>query len=89
MSAYYAGFIDGKIGLPYEPGDLKGEPETRYADGFAASRDFRDTHQTVKHSHFAGTAVGKHIDECAICGQDLRCAIHSTASATLKPQGVE
>ncbi len=28
------------------------------------------------HVHAAGTLVGKHIDECARCGQDLRASIH-------------
>lgn len=31
----------------------------------------------LAHIHVAGTTVGKHIDECARCGQDLRCSIHS------------
>ncbi len=30
------------------------------------------------HVHVAGTTVGKHIDECAECGRDLRDPIHST-----------
>ena len=30
------------------------------------------------HMHVAGTTVGKHIDECALCGRDLRNPIHST-----------
>lgn len=29
------------------------------------------------HTHAAGTAVGKHIDECAVCGKDIRHPIHS------------
>lgn len=28
------------------------------------------------HYHVAGTTVGKHIDECAVCGRDLRDPIH-------------
>ena len=28
------------------------------------------------HEHAAGTLVGKHIDECAICGHDIRHEIH-------------
>ena len=28
------------------------------------------------HIHKAGTTFGKHIDECALCGLDLRDAIH-------------
>ena len=31
---------------------------------------------TKPHMHAAGTLIGKHIDECSICGQDLRCEIH-------------
>jgi len=30
----------------------------------------------LTHIHVAGTTVGKHIDECARCGQDLRSDIH-------------
>lgn len=33
--------------------------------------------QSERHMHVAGTTVGKHIDECAKCGQDLRADIHS------------
>jgi hypothetical protein len=29
------------------------------------------------HTHAAGTMVGKPIDECAICGHDIRHEIHS------------
>ena len=29
-----------------------------------------------KHIHKAGTTVGKHIDECALCGHDIRHEIH-------------
>lgn len=28
------------------------------------------------HCHVAGTTVGKDIDECAVCGHDIRSAIH-------------
>lgn len=30
-----------------------------------------------RHMHIAGTTVGKHIDECAKCGEDIRSPIHS------------
>ena len=30
-----------------------------------------------KHIHRAGTTVGKHIDECALCGHDIRHEIHA------------
>lgn len=30
----------------------------------------------LPHIHAAGTLAGKHIDECAHCGQDLRSSIH-------------
>lgn len=36
------------------------------------------TDPTKPHIHAAGTLVGKHIDACAICGQDLRCDIHDS-----------
>jgi hypothetical protein len=35
----------------------------------------------LPHVHKAGTTVGKDIDECARCGQDLRSAIHRTAQS--------
>lgn len=25
-----------------------------------------------KHTHVAGTTAGRHIDECAVCGHDIR-----------------
>lgn len=28
------------------------------------------------HMHYAGTLAGKHIDECAKCGKDIRNPIH-------------
>ena len=31
------------------------------------------------HCHAAGTLIGKHIDECAICGMDIRNPIHARA----------
>jgi hypothetical protein len=31
------------------------------------------------HCHAAGTMVGKSIDECAICGHDIRHPIHAGA----------
>ena len=31
---------------------------------------------TAPHVHVAGTTIGKHIDECALCGDDLRSPIH-------------
>lgn len=30
------------------------------------------------HTHSAGTLVGKHIDECAKCGLDIRSDVHSS-----------
>jgi hypothetical protein len=33
------------------------------------------------HCHVAGTTVGKHIDECARCGRDLRHPIHLRSAA--------
>jgi hypothetical protein len=35
---------------------------------------------TKKHMHIAGTTVGKDIDTCAVCGEDLRADIHSQIS---------
>lgn len=33
------------------------------------------------HFHAAGTMAGKHIDECALCGRDLRDPIHKRGTA--------
>jgi hypothetical protein len=44
-------------------------------DGYWALR-IRPHADDLPHIHVAGTTVGKHIDECARCGQDLRCSIH-------------
>lgn len=33
--------------------------------------------RSERHTHVAGTTVGKDIDECAKCGQDLRADIHA------------
>jgi len=43
-------------------------------DGFWALR----VHGTFDqpHCHVAGTTIGKDIDECAVCGRDLRHEIH-------------
>lgn len=43
---------------------------------------FDPEHQAVTpgHIHVAGTTVGKHIDECAKCGCDLRHPIHATSA---------
>lgn len=30
------------------------------------------------HCHAAGTMIGKHIDECAVCGRDIRDPIHTS-----------
>jgi hypothetical protein len=38
------------------------------------------------HMHVAGTTVGKHIDECALCGQDLRCEVHRSSSSLSSAQ---
>lgn len=33
----------------------------------------------LPHCHVAGTTIGKHIDECAKCGHDIRHPIHAGA----------
>lgn len=43
-------------------------------DGYWALRIWKG------HSHVAGTMAGKHIDECAQCGADLRHPVHSKSS---------
>ncbi len=32
----------------------------------------------TKHVHVAGSTIGKHIDECARCGHDIRHEIHGS-----------
>ena len=46
-------------------------------DGYWVLRVYRG------HIHVAGTTVGKHIDECARCGRDLRHPIHSESHRVL------
>lgn len=48
-------------------------------DGFWALRIFSMHENAKPHTHVAGTTIGKHIDECAVCGQDLRCDVHRTS----------
>lgn len=45
------------------------------ADGYWALR-LTPHANDLQHIHVAGTTVGKDIDECAQCGQDLRASIH-------------
>jgi hypothetical protein len=42
----------------------------------AIKNDYDTYLKTFSHYHVAGTTVGKHIDECAKCGLDLRDLIH-------------
>lgn len=44
-------------------------------DGYWALR-LHVSAQSLPHYHVAGTTVGKDIDECAKCGQDIRSDIH-------------
>lgn len=44
-------------------------------DGYWALR-IRPDKLDLPHGHGAGTMVGKDIDECAYCGQDIRANIH-------------
>ncbi len=46
-------------------------------DGYLALRIIPHA-DDLPHMHVAGTTVGKDIDECARCGQDIRCSIHRT-----------
>ena len=44
-------------------------------DGYWVIR-FTPHADDLAHIHVAGTTVGRHVDECARCGQDLRASIH-------------
>lgn len=44
-------------------------------DGYWAIR-LKPHADDLPHTHAAGTLAGKHIDECARCGQDIRSSIH-------------
>lgn len=47
------------------------------ADGYWALRFFADDKANKPHTHVAGTMTGKDIDECSLCGQDLRSPVHA------------
>ena len=40
------------------------------------AQDSLDVVTETPHLHVAGTTIGKHIDECAKCGNDIRARIH-------------
>lgn len=46
-------------------------------DGFWALRFLKDEKANRPHCHVAGTMTGKHIDECSLCGMDIRDEIHA------------
>lgn len=35
------------------------------------------------HIHVAGHSDGLHIDECALCGQDIHCKIHNSKTEAI------
>jgi len=48
-----------------------------FAEGwFQADLDLRKKNGQ-QHMHVSGATVGQHIDDCAICGRDLRHEIHA------------
>lgn len=46
-------------------------------DGFWALRIQADDKKNRPHCHVAGTMTGKDIDECSLCGRDIRDEIHA------------
>lgn len=54
---------------------------TQRKDGYWALRLYKG------HTHVAGTTVGKHIDECARCGCDLRHPVHSAQNQVFSSPG--
>lgn len=40
------------------------------------AQDSLDVVTETPHLHVAGTTIGRHIDECAKCGHDIRARIH-------------
>lgn len=47
-------------------------------DAYDAAKKAVIVYEGRDHHHVAGTTIGKHIDECAICGKDLRDPIHGS-----------
>jgi hypothetical protein len=43
----------------------------------AARENLKWARRSKPHTHVAGTTIGRDIDECAVCGADLRAGIHS------------
>ena len=50
-------------------------------DAYEAAQKALIVAQQRDHCHVAGTTVGKHIDECAVCGHDIRHPIHVSIPA--------
>lgn len=46
-------------------------------DGYWALRIHADDKKNRPHCHVAGTMAGKDIDECSLCGRDIRDSIHA------------
>lgn len=46
-------------------------------DAYHAAKKAQIVATQRPHCHAAGTKIGKHIDECAICGHDIRNEIHA------------
>lgn len=56
----------------------------RRENGYWALRIFADDKANRRHTHQAGTLIGKHIDECALCGADIRAPVHSVGETMKK-----
>lgn len=46
-------------------------------DAYDAARKALIVAEGRDHCHVAGTTIGKDIDECAVCGRDLRDPVHA------------
>lgn len=51
-------------------------------DGLWALRIHSDDRKNRKHIHVAGTMTGKPLDQCSLCGRDIRDEIHSNSLTT-------
>jgi hypothetical protein len=62
----------------YDEQKLKMKCAREYVEGWCTGRD-HVLALSNPHIHVAGTTAGKHIDECAKCGRDIRDPIHARA----------
>lgn len=49
-------------------------------EAYEAARNALIVLEGREHYHVAGTTIGKDIDECAVCGRDIRDRVHRMAA---------